>query len=124
MPADDTHMGMPSPFDHAEKLVDSTTRWRLESEDLHIRNHDQTAGYDIQLRIEQDGEVYHDTEYYLLPDQAGCTVNLLQPGEYTVIASIDDTVAKTAVVEVSDDPDQTIFLEISNNELHLSEGVK
>lgn len=114
----------PSNLTEKFPMLDASTRWRLESEDLHIRNHDQTADYDVQLRIEQGGDVCHSADYHLLPDQSGSSVNLLQSGEYTVTASIDDSVAKTAVVEVSDDPEQTIFIEIINGEIKISEGVQ
>lgn len=39
-------------------FIDSTTRWRLESEDLHIRNHDQATGYEVVLEIKQADETY------------------------------------------------------------------
>jgi hypothetical protein len=104
-------------------LIDSTTRWRLESEDLHIRNHDHASSYDITLDIIDGEETKHHAEYHLLPDQSGSSVNLLPAGEYTVAATIDGQLSKTAVVEVSDEPDQTIVIEIINGKLKITEGL-
>ena len=104
-------------------LIDSTTRWRLESEDLHIHNHDHASSYDITLDIRDGEATKHHGEYHLLPDQSGSSVNLLPAGEYTVAATVDGQLSKTAVIEVSDEPDQTIVVEIINGNLKITEGL-
>lgn len=113
----------PSKLTEKFPMPNASTRWRLENEDLHIRNHDQEAEYDVQLRITQDDDVCHEAEYHLLPDQSGSSVNLVDSGQYTVTASIDDSIAKTAVITVSNEPDQTISIEIINGTLRITEGV-
>jgi hypothetical protein len=40
-------------------LIDSSTRWRLESEGLHIRNYDRASSYEMTLDIKQAGETQH-----------------------------------------------------------------
>jgi hypothetical protein len=113
----------PDKFTQHIPMVNSSTQWRLESEDLHIRNHDQATKYEITLEIKQDGETQHHAEYHLLPDQSGSSVNLLPAGEYTVVASLDGRVSKTAIVDVSDEPAETIVIEIINGNLKITEGL-
>ena len=59
----------------------------------------------------------------MLPDQSGSSVNLLPAGEYTVVATLDGRLSKTAVVEVSDDPEQTIVIEVINGALKITDGL-
>ncbi|MUW14867.1 hypothetical protein GJ633_09475 [Halorubrum sp. CBA1125] len=113
----------PSDLLQAASTTDASTRWRLESEDLHVRNHDPRTDHDVRLTIRRDGDRCHHAEYHLLPAQSGSSVNLLQSGEYTVTAVVDDTERETATVRVSDDPNQTIVVEIINGSVRISEGV-
>lgn len=113
----------PSGLLRTSATTDATTRWRLESEDLHVRNHDPETAHDVRLTIRRDGERCHRAEYRLLPDQSGSSVNLLQPGEYAVTAAVDDAEPETATVRVSDDPDRTIVVEIINGSVRISEGI-
>ncbi len=120
-----TRMGRPSPSDrlHAPSTTDASTRWRLESEDLHVRNHDRRTEHDVRIAIRRDDEVCHRAEYHLLSDQSGSSVNLLAAGEYAVTAAVDDGEPRTATVRVSDDPNETIVVEIINGAVRISEGV-
>jgi hypothetical protein len=113
----------PDKFRRHIPLGNGSTQWRLESEDLHIRNHDQANDYDISLEIKQAGETHHKAEYRLLPDQSGSSVNLLPAGEYTVVATLDGRLSKTAVVDVSDDPGETIVIEVINGSLKITDGL-
>jgi len=119
-------MVQPPPSTASDQLstTDTHARWRLESEDLHIRNRDLTVAHDVQVTIRRDDEVYHAADYRLRPGQSGSSVNLLPAGEYTVRASIDDAFAKTAVVRVSDEPDATIVLEIRDGSLRITDSVQ
>lgn len=121
--AETTRMVPPSDPLHAPETTDDSTRWRLESEDLHVRNHDRRTEHDVRLEIRRDDELRHRGEYHLLSDQSGSSVNLLEAGEYTVSATVDDAASETATVRVSDDPNETIVVEIINGAVRITEGV-
>ncbi|MFC5133251.1 MULTISPECIES: hypothetical protein [Haloferacaceae] len=113
----------PSDLLRTSSTTDDSTRWRLESEDLHVRNHDPETAHDVRLTIRRDDERRHHAEYHLLPDQSGSSVNLLQPGAYAVTAAVDDGETETATVCVSDEPEQTIVVEVINGSVRISEGI-
>ena len=112
-----------APTKLAAALPLPTARTRRGREDLHIRNHDRTSAYDIRVRIEQSGDPRHRGEYHLRPEQSGCSLTLLSPGEYTVTATLPDGPTARAVVAVSDAPDETIFVAIRDGTVSVAEGV-
>lgn len=107
-----------------ESTTAASTRWRLESEDLHIRNRDQKTAYDIEVTIRQGEILHHRAEYHLRPEQAGSSVNLLPTGIYDVMVALSGDKTTTRSVRVSDDPDETIAVEIRNGSAWVTQGIQ
>jgi hypothetical protein len=117
---------VPSTADSPERepTTPSSTRWRLESEDLHIRNRDQETGYDVEVTIRQGEILHYRTEYHLLPGQSGSSVNLLPTGIYDVTVTLNTDETAVGSVRVSDDPDETIAVEIRDGSARVRQGVQ
>ncbi|AUG49308.1 hypothetical protein BVU17_17215 [Haloarcula taiwanensis] len=103
-------------------LSATSEEWRLAHEDLHIRNASDTKR-DVHIEIYDDGECCHTAHYQLLSGQSGCSVNLLRNGCYKVKAVLDRQQESTAAVTVSDEPEQTIFIQVQNDRITIDEGV-
>ena len=100
----------------------TSEEWRLAREDLHIRNATD-AKHDIHIEI-YDGERWcHTADYHPLAGQSGCSVSLLQAGCYKIKAVLDGQHESVAVVTVSDEPEQTIFIHIQNGGVTIEQGV-
>lgn len=105
-------------------IPDSTERWRRKKEHLHIQNRDTRASHDIDVVIRTDEAVVHRGEYHLLPDQSGCSVNVVPPGSYTVTATVDGTDRATATLRVSDCLDGTICIQVAESSVSIHQGLR
>lgn len=110
------------PSSSRKLLSTDSERWRLAREDLHIRNTTE-AKHDVAIKIYNEGECCHTAHYRLLPDQSGCSVNLLQDGCYKIRAVLDQQYESVGAVTVTSEPEQTAFIRIQNNEIMIEEGV-
>lgn len=113
---------MPS-IKHPPLLSDSDRHWRLQKEDLHIKNEDTDSEHTIQVSITREGSLSHEAQYHLRPGQSGCSVNLLSDGTYTVKAVLDEQQDAVREVTVSDERSQTIFIEVAEAFIEIYEGV-
>jgi hypothetical protein len=118
-----TQLSMPG-VRHRLPIAGRSERWRRKKEDLHIENHDPNTSHDIAVTIRANGSVVHRGDYHLLPDQSGCSVNLVPVGRYTVTATLENKEQATAELRVSDHINETICIDVTENSVSISQGLQ
>lgn len=72
-----------------ESISSQQVAHRTANEQVHIRNHDVTAGYDLMVRLQQYGRSGFKQQLYLQPGATRCLGDLVPAGEWEVVVSID-----------------------------------
>jgi hypothetical protein len=112
------------PLDHGGPERDVSPQQvahRTDREQLHLRNYDQAAGYDLNIRLRRDGRCAVDQRLYLQPGGIRCLGKLVPPGEWQVVVSLSGKQPTRERCSLGPSIAQTVVIECGNGVVAVNE---
>jgi hypothetical protein len=104
-----------------ESIAPQQVAHRTANQQLHIRNHDVTAGYDLMVRLKQYGRSGFRERLYLQPGDTRCLGDLVPAGEWEVGVSIDGKPTTTKWCSIGPNVAETAVIECGNGIVAIRE---
>lgn len=99
------------------------TTTAARSEEIHIRNFDDTRSYDLTLTVRLDDESVLSNTYYLTPGRRISEIYRLPAGIYDVTAELDNRQRETARCEIGSTIRRTALVEVGNGIVSVTQGL-
>lgn len=99
------------------------TRSAVRSEEIHIRNFDDTRSYDLTLTVRLDGESALSDTYYLTPGRRISEIDRLPAGIYDITAELDNRQRETVRCEIGSTTRRTALVEVGNGIVSVTQGL-
>jgi len=93
------------------------------SEEIHIRNFDVNQAYDLTITVRDSQGLVFANRYYLTPGKTVSELDRLPAGEYEVQVELDSCRQRTALCEIDETPARTALIEVGNGTVSVTEGL-
>lgn len=93
------------------------------SEEIHIRNFDANRAYDLTITVRDSQGLVFANRYYLTPGKTVSELGRLPAGEYEVQVELDGRRQRTALCEIDETPARTALIEVGNGTVSVTEGL-
>jgi len=95
----------------------------VQSEEIHIRNFDDTQTYDLTVTVRREDDSVLSNTYNLTPGRRISEIYRLPAGIYDVTAKLDTLQHATTRCEIGSTAQRTALIEVGNGIVSVTQGL-